>query len=146
MANEPNVEPSLTDVVSGIVVDFQKLVAQQLALLRAEVRTDWDKSKRALKPIVIGAVFAAIGALLLGFAAAFGLHWAVSPAGVDAGRLPLWACFALTAAGFVVVGLALIAVGTKAFQSFNPLPVETAAALEQNLKALVDGRPSALRS
>ncbi len=146
MSIETKIEPSLTDVVSGIVVDFQKLVAQQLALLRAEVRADWEKSKRALRPIFAGIALVAVGTILLGFAAAYGLHWAVSPAGNDLAKLPLWACFAITAIAFLVVGGGLIAIGTRAFQSFNILPNESAEALEKNLKALVDSRASVVGS
>lgn len=136
----PRVEPTMTEVVSGIVTDFQTLVSQQLALLRAEIRTDWEKSKSALRPIAAGGLLAMVGLILLGFTAAFGLHWSVSPAGADMGRLPLWACFGVAAVAFLGVGTALIAVGVKAFQAFNPLPDKSADALTDNLKALVDQR------
>jgi hypothetical protein len=136
-AEMPKVEPTITEVVSGIVADVQKLVAQQLALLRSEVKGDWDRAKRAMRPMMAGMVVAAVGVMLAGLTAALALYWAVSPADVDSARIPLWGCFGLTAAAFLIVGGGLIAAGVRAFQSFNPLPNETAEALEKNLKALV---------
>lgn len=136
-AEMPKVEPTITEVVAGIVADVQKLAAQQLALLRSEIKGDWDRTKRAMWPMIVGMVFAAVGVVLAGLTAALALYWGVSPADVDPARIPLWGCFGLTAAGFLVIGGGLIAAGVRAFQSFNPLPNETAEAFEKNLKALV---------
>jgi hypothetical protein len=137
MPVESKVEPTMTEVVSGIVADVQKLVSQQLALLRSEVRSDWENAKRALRPMLAGIAFASVGMILLGFTASLALYWIVSPADAEPARLPLWACFGLTALGFLGLGGVLIAAGVRSFQSFNPLPDETAAALENNIKALV---------
>src|SRR5262249_10103979 len=130
-------EPSIKDVMSGIVSDMKKLASQQFALLRSEMQSDWDKTKRALWPMITGIIVASVGMILTGFAAALGLYWYVSPPGADPARLPLWACFGFASLGFLLVGAGLIAAGVRLFQSFNPLPNETAEAFERNLKGLV---------
>lgn len=139
-------EPSLTEVVAGIVADFQKLASQQLALLRAELRTDWEKAQAVARPMIVGGALIVVGAILLGIAVALGLHWSLSPAGTDPSRFPLWACFGVAALAFVAIGGAFVAIGTKALQTFNPLPNESVDALEKSLKAIVDASPKAVRS
>lgn len=134
----PKLEPTMSEVVAGIIADFQKLVSQQVALLRAEVSADWQKTTRALQPIVAGGMFVVTGVILLGFTAAFALHWSVSPAVNDPARFPLWVCFGVVAIAFVALGAIFIAVGLRLFQSFNPLPNISAAAFEKNLAVLSD--------
>jgi len=134
---ESNCETPMTDVVRGIVDDFQKLMTQQVALLRAEVKKDWDKTKIAMCPIAAGAAIGVVALLQLGIAAGLGIYAAASPNGLDPARIPMWGCFALAGLGFAVVSGILLAIGTRAFQSFNPLPDETMRAFEKNLQSLV---------
>jgi len=133
----------LTAAVSGIIGDFQKLFSQQLALLRAELRSDWEKSKHAMLPMVIGALCLAGAAIMLATTGAYALHWYYSPEGTDPSRLPLWACFGIVGLVLAVAGGGLVMLGAWAFKSFNPLPDETAAALEQNIKAITQPSVSA---
>lgn len=135
-----NSDPTLTEVISGILSDFQKLLVQQIALLKAELRADWDKTKGALLPLIAGGGLVAVGFILFGLTIALGIHWAVSPAGTDPGQIPLWGCFGIVAIAFVGIGMALVGIGAMKFQSFNPLPDETVDALTNNLKAIANSR------
>ena len=47
-------DATVTGVIRGIVDDFQKLITQQLRLFRAEVQSDWTKTKQAGLPILCG--------------------------------------------------------------------------------------------
>ena len=134
----PKQDVGLTASVSGIIGDFQKLFSQQLALLRAELRSDWEKSKRAMAPMVVGGLCLAGAAIMLAMTGAYALHWSLAPEGTDPSRLPLWACFGIVGLVLAVVGGVMVMLGTWAFQSFNPLPDATATALEENIKALTD--------
>lgn len=136
----PKTDLGLTTAVSGIISDFQKLMTQQVALLKAELIRDWAKSKRAMAPMIVGAMFLAGAALMLAMTGAYALHWAFAPPDTDPSRLPLWACFGIVGLTLVVAGGGLVMLGVWAFQSFNPLPDETAAAFEQNVKALTEPR------
>ncbi len=49
-------------------------------------------------------------------------------------ELPLWGCFAIVGGCLVVVGACLAYLGKKKFDSFNPLPDETAEALKENVQ------------
>jgi putative superfamily III holin-X len=137
MAAETTTDTPMTNVVGGIVDDFQKLMTQEVALFRAEVKREWDKAKAAMCPMAAGAAVSMIALLQFGIAAGLGIHEAVSPAGIDPARLPMWGCFALAGLGFAIVSGILIAVGTRAFRSFNPLPDETVQAFEKNLQSFV---------
>lgn len=140
----PN-EKSLTDMVAGIVADFQKLLSQQMALLRAEIRSDWSRTKSALIPIAIGAGLAVVGCILVGFCVAHLIYWAMMPPGMDPGRIPLWGCFGIAALAFLAIGGGLALAGIKTLKSFNPLPDQSADALKTNLKSIVEGGTPATR-
>jgi hypothetical protein len=120
-------EPNLTVLVSGILNDAQELFRQQIALVRAEVRSDLQKTREAFSALAAGAAVAGVAFLLLCLMLVHLLHWA-APA------LPLWACHAIVGGVLAAVGGALIYAGVKKFQSFNPLPDQSVEALRENLQ------------
>lgn len=127
-------EQSLNTLVGGIVSDIQTLLKQQLQLTRKEIQTDLVKARRAATLAAIGGMLAGLGLLILCVALALLLHWSVSPAGVDAGRIPLWGCFGLvgilsTAGGAIVCCLAM-----RRADNIGPLLERSTQALEENLE------------
>lgn len=127
-------EPNLTTLVSGIISDAQELFKQQIALLRSEVRSDLQKTARAVGALAVGAFVMAIAGLLLIFSLVYLLAWAVPD-------LPLGACYAIVGGLFAVIGAALMFAGVRKFQSFNPLPDQTVAALTENLQWRTNPNP-----
>jgi len=123
-------EPRMTTLVTGIVSDVQELVKQQLALFRAEVTSDFRKTKEAAIPIIIGLVIALIGVSLLAGMLVFLLDWLTV--------IPLWGCYALVGGGLAILGAIMILAGKKKFDSFNPLPDVTAHALKENVQCLMN--------
>src|SRR5688572_29898589 len=85
-AFQPDLRPdvSMTHLVSGILTDAQKLIGQQLALLRQEVKEDLHKTKEAGLFMIAGSVIALIGGIVLSFMLVELLAWAVP-------QLPSWA-------------------------------------------------------
>jgi len=136
----PPEQQSMTGILSGIVHDFQTLMTQQMEMIRAEVRSDMDKTKHAIWPIAVGAGLALMGGILWAFMLVYLLHWAVSPPIADLGGIPLWGCFALIGAVFFIAGGALLAVGVNRFRSFNPLPERSTDALKENVKWLTNSK------
>jgi hypothetical protein len=133
-------DATVTGVIRGIVDDFQKLITQQLRLFRAEVQSDWTKTKQAGLPILCGLGGLALSGILFALTLVHLLHWAMSPAGADPAAIPLWGCYGLTCAFFGLVGGGLTWWGIARFQTFNPLPDETARALEENVQWLTKNR------
>ena len=59
--NTPGPEPTLTELVSGIADDAQRLIHQQYQMLRAEIKEDVRRTKSALAYMGFG-----IGASIVG--------------------------------------------------------------------------------
>jgi hypothetical protein len=120
-------EQNLTSLVSGIMSDAQDLFRQQAELFRHEVREDFRKTKDAAVPLAIGVWLVLLGSLLLSVTVALGLA---------AAGLPMWVSFAVVGVAVLGGGGGLYYVGKKKFESFNPLPDESATALKENLECL----------
>lgn len=136
----PPTEQSVVGIISGIIDDFQRLISQQMDMVRAEIRTDWDKTKSAIWPIAVGSVVLLIGGILLSVMFVYLIHWATSPPNTDPATIPLWGCFGLVAAGFLLLGSALLGTGIHKFHTFNPLPEKSAEALKENVKWLTNSK------
>jgi len=108
-------KPTTASLVTGILGDVQRLVAQQFQLTRREI-TD-ELQQRAAAGVVFGAGVGALGlgAIALTLAVVHVLHWATSPPGTDVAGLPLWACYAVVAAVLAVTGGILAQVGKSRF-------------------------------
>ena len=120
-------QPSLTDLVSGIVSDAQTLLRQQVVMLRSEFKEDMRRTKEAAKYVGIGAGVAAVGGLFLVVSLVYLLHWLAAP------HLPEWACWGIVGGVLAVGGLIAMYVGKRIFESFNPLPDKTVNALQENV-------------
>ncbi len=136
----PPEQQSLVGIISGIVNDFQRLLQQQMEMVRAEMRTDWQKTKQAIWPIAVGGGLLTIGTLLCSLMLVFLLHWATSPPNTDPATVPLWVCFLLFGGGFLIVGAGCLAAGIHKFHTFNPLPEKSAEALKENVQWLTNGK------
>jgi hypothetical protein len=123
-------DTSVTKLVTGILHDAEELFKQQVALFKHEVREDLRKTRDAVAPLAVGAVVAALGGFMLLFALGYLIH--------EAGGLPRWAAFGIVALSFLILGGGLLYAGKKKFDSFNPLPDESADALKENVQWIVN--------
>ena len=116
---------SVAKLVSGIVEDAQTLLRQQAEMLKAEVREDFQRSKRAAEYGALGIVCATVGAMSLIFALAWFLH--------DQWGFAHWASWAIVGGVFLIAGVALGGFSYVLLERFNPLPDKTFNALKENL-------------
>jgi hypothetical protein len=128
MANDVQTgnDASVTALVTGIIHDAEELFKQQIHLLKHEVRDDLRKTAFAAGSLVAGVFVLGMGAFMFCLAVPLLLWWLT--------ELPLWSCFAIVGGCLVVVGACLAYLGKKKFDSFNPLPDETAEALKENVQ------------
>jgi uncharacterized membrane protein YqjE len=119
---------SVTPLVAGIIDDLQELIKQNLTLFKVEVREDLRKTREAAVSMSVGVGLAAVGGLHLTLMVVFFLQWIFAP------DLPLWVCFAIVGGVFAGIGLALFLRGKSRLESFNPLPDETAQAVQENVQ------------
>jgi hypothetical protein len=128
MANETVSPPaegqSVTALVSGIISDAQELVKQQVALVRAEIKADFQRTVNA-------AVLLAVGTLVL-VPATFLLCNMFVYLLVELAGLSVWASYGIVGGVFAVFGAALVSVGLQRFRSFNPLPDQSVEAIKEN--------------
>jgi len=121
-------EPSLSGLVGGIIDDAQRLIEQQITLLKHDVRKDIQHAKNTA--VLLGAgvgVLAAAGLLLL-FMLVHLLEWLTRP------DLPLWACYAIVGGALALVGGIVLYLGKKKLDALNVVPEESAEALKENLQ------------
>jgi Putative Actinobacterial Holin-X, holin superfamily III len=117
--------PTVTELVSGIADDAQRLIKQQYQMLRAEVKEDFRRTKEACKYMSIGFGAAVVGALFLVVALPLLINHLFD--------LPPWAGWAIIGGVLVIVGGIALYAGYRIFQKNNPLPDKTLNALEENL-------------
>jgi len=120
-------DASVTTLVSGIITDAQNLLKQQFELLKHEVHEDLRKTRDASMAVGLGAIVALIGGVLLALMLVHLIAWAL-PA------LPLWACYGICGGVILAIGGGLVWAGMAKFNSFNPLPDETAQTLKENVQ------------
>jgi hypothetical protein len=74
----------------------------------------------------------------------FLLHWltlpVTAPGDPQGARIPLWGCFGIVSALFLITGMALSWLGYKKFKSFNPLPDETAQTVKENVEWIMSSK------
>ncbi|HKB01164.1 MAG TPA: phage holin family protein [Gemmataceae bacterium] len=133
-ANPPAGEPTLTQLVSGIAEDAQRLIRQQYQMLRAEVREDIRWTKTALKYMGLGIGAAFVGAVFLAVALPLILNDVLNL------QAHPWAGWAIIGAVMLVLGVIGFFAGKRIFEKNNPLPDKTLNALEENLSWIANNR------
>jgi len=135
-------EQSVAGLVSGIVTDLQDLIKQQLQLTRKEIEADFRKTREAASLLALGVGVVFFGCFAFCLMLAHLIHFLAIPAGVvrDSATIPLWACHGIVAAVLLVVGGGLAFAGKKKFDSFNPLPDESAQVLQENIEWIANKR------
>jgi uncharacterized membrane protein YqjE len=121
----PNGE-SVTGLVSGIVADAQELIKQQVALLRAEIKAEFQRTIRALVMLAIGALAAVPAVFLICNMLVYMLH--------ELAGLPVWAGYGIVGGVFAVLSAVFIGVGVRRFRSFHPLPDRSVEAFKENVR------------
>lgn len=125
--NTPTPQPTgtVSELVSEIISDAQKLIRQQTDMLTSEVREDFRRSKRAAEFGSIGIVCTTVGALGLITALAYFLH--------EQFQFAMWASWGIVGGLFTIVGVVLGVWSYQLLERFNPLPDKTFTALKENI-------------
>jgi len=131
-------EPSVTNLVRGIVNDIGDLVKAQIQFARAEVKEDIRKSKEACAFLALGAGSAFAAVLFLGLMVVHLLHWLTAPPNTDPSRLPLWGCHAIVTGVFIIAGVGFLAAARKLFS--NALPEQTVQTAKENVEWITNSK------
>jgi hypothetical protein len=117
---------TVTGLVSGILQDTQELVKQQVALVRAELKADFQRGVRGAHLLASGALLLIPAVALLGNLFVYLLH--------ELAGQSLWASYGIVGGAFALLGVVLVAVGVQHFRSFNPLPDQSVEAIKENVR------------
>ncbi|MDB5310861.1 MAG: hypothetical protein JWO38_5063 [Gemmataceae bacterium] len=118
-------QTTITELVSGIIHDAQKLARQQIEMLKSEFKEDLHRTKRATEFGGLGVVLLTIGGLTL---VAFLVELLHEQAGFK-----MWSSCLIIGAILFAAGVALAMTARNLFESFSPLPDKTFNALQENL-------------
>lgn len=124
---------TVTSLVRGIVDDAQELMKQQFMLLKAEVQEDMRKTREAATSLVVGLTVSFLGGILLSIMLVHLLDWLVP-------GHPIWMWYAVVGGGITAVGIGMAVYANQQFRSFNPLPDQTAKALQENVEWTMNRR------
>jgi Putative Actinobacterial Holin-X, holin superfamily III len=124
-------EPSVTELVTGIINDAQALFKQQFEMLKHEVREDLRKAREGSLMLAVGGGVGLLGAFLLTQMLALFTHWAVP-------SLPDWACYGIWGVVMAIISAALFYTGKSKLDSVKPLD-ETAQTVKENVQWI--GKP-----
>jgi len=136
----PNENQSVTSLVKGIVNDVGDLIKQELRFARTEMKTDLRRTGEASQFLIVGIVVTFLGLGILALMLVHLLHWLTLPAGAEQAGLPLWASHAIVGFALAGGGAALVWMGKKKFDSFNPLPDKTAQSIKENLEWITNSK------
>lgn len=107
-------QPTFAELATGIVDDAQRLMRQEVTLVRREMQDAWDKAREAAFALAGGATLALLGGTLLGFAVVYALH--------EYAQWSRAGSFALVGAVFTVIGGALAYFAAQKAKEVSLLP------------------------
>jgi len=143
MANEVQTpqQDGMTGLMRGIINDIGDLIRHELKFARTEMKADLRKTRDAAAVLALGVGTALLGAILLALMLVNLLHYVSLPAGETAPPgLPMWACYGIVSAVFLVIGSAVAYMGCTMFKSFNPLPNQTAQTVKENVQWIANSK------
>lgn len=126
---EPDVEPSVTELVSGIVGDLQNLGIQHLALLRNEIKQDLTKVTTGASILGSGLAVLQVGLILI-------CLMLVHLLSVQVPTLSLWMCYGIVGAFVVISGAIAAWIGVTQMRAVEALTPKTAQAMKEDTEWL----------
>jgi len=141
MANEvhaPTDEASMTSLVRGIINDVGDLIRQEIRFARTEMKSDVRKVSRAGAVLALGAGTVSLGVVFAALMLVYLIHHLSGAP--DSASIPLWGCYGIVAAVFLIVGAGLSFMGYNALQKLNPLPDQTAQSVKENVEWIMNSK------
>jgi Putative Actinobacterial Holin-X, holin superfamily III len=121
-----NSEPTVAQLVNGLVSDAALLMRQELALAKHELYEEARKTKAAVAALGAGIGIAAIGGLLLIIMLVHLLRALT--------EWPVWTCYGIVGGVFTVVGIALLYKGKQQISQIDLVPQQTVETMKENVR------------
>jgi hypothetical protein len=123
-----NSDPTLAQLVSGLMSDATLLMQQELALAKYELYEEARKTKTAAASLGAGIGIAAIGGLLLIIMLVHLLR--------ELTEWPLWTCYAIVGGICTIAGVTLLYRGKQQISQIDIVPQQTVETMKENVKWL----------
>jgi len=123
-----NSEPTLAQLVRGLMNDATVLIQQELALAKYELYEEARKTKTAVACLGAGIGIAAIGGLLLIIMLVHLLR--------ELTEWPLWTCYGMVGGICAVAGVALLYRGKQQISQIDIVPQQTVETMKENVRWL----------
>lgn len=124
--------PSMTSLVGGIIGDAEKLIRQEVALARQEIKADVNKAVGVALTFGVALVVSIIGSWMVCLMLVHLLH-TLSGSHDDA-AIPLWGCFGIVALVFMATGVALFYVAKSKAARIDVIPRQTVETMKENVQ------------
>jgi Putative Actinobacterial Holin-X, holin superfamily III len=121
-----NSEPTLAELVNGLMSDAKLLVRQELALARHELYEEARKTKTAAVSAGVGIGIGAIGGLLLIIMLVHLLRALT--------EWPIWTCYGIVGGIFAVVGVTLLYSARRQISQIYVVPQQTVETMKENVR------------
>lgn len=129
-AGAPGSDAGLGELLGRLSEQFSRLVQQEIALARSELREELGKAKRAAALFGVVAAAGVLAVLLLAFAAAWGLAEVVAPG----------LAFLIVAVVLGIVAGLLFQRARSLTQEIEPVPERTVSTLKEDAEWARDRR------
>ena len=123
-----NSEPTLAQLVNGLVSDATLLLRQELALAKYEIYEEAGKTKTAVASLGVGIGIAAVGGLLLIIMLVHLLRALTD--------WPLWMCYGIVGGVCTIVGVVLLYRGKQRLSQIEMVPQQTVETMKENVRWL----------
>jgi len=122
-------DTSLSSLLGGIVSDLQELMEDHLHLMKLEVQEDFQMSKDAMLPMVIGGGFLMAAFILLFVMLVGWLSW-LEPS------VPWFGWSGIVGLGSAAVAGILLYMARRKWQMVNPLPEKTLKTVKKTIQSI----------
>jgi len=121
-----NSEPTLGQLVNGLVSDASLLLRQELALAKYEIYEEARKTKTAAVYIGAGIGIAALGGLLFILMLVHLLNYLTD--------WPFWLCYAIVGGICAIVAVVLLYRGKQQISQIDMVPQQTVETIKENAR------------
>jgi uncharacterized membrane protein YqjE len=115
-------EPSLGELLGGLVGNMQDLIRGEVALAKREVKEEATKAGAGAGLLAGAGALALVGLIFVGLTLTYALTLV----------LPSWAAALIVAALFFIVGFVLYRLGRERLQRVDPVPRQTIESLKED--------------
>jgi hypothetical protein len=119
-------EPTVAQLLIGLMHDTQTLLRQEVALAKHEIRVEFRNTIRAVMSLGLGIGIAAIGGWLLILMSVHLLHALTA--------LPVWVCYGIVGGLCAAGGIVLLVLGKQKLARLHVVPQQTVETMQENVQ------------